>query len=656
LVFLEISIIYSNDLSTLANEALQNEASNYILLLPFLFGILLYIKRNTIRASLIAEKNRLSTRSNFLNELLGVDICLIALMIYWYGSYTFYPLEYHLISLPIFIMGITLFLSNPQTLRAIIFPITFLYFLIPIPATILYTAGGAMANLNTQISYSILKTIGLPITVSSSYGAPTVILTNTAGQTTNFSVDVACSGIYSIIAFAMFAFFLVFLLNTTITKKITVFAIGFTAFAALNLTRIITIFSAGYLFGEETALIIHAFAGFILIFIGMLLTLTISEKLLKVKLNTKPTEQTSCSKCKTNTFNSIGFCPNCGKFLGKHQLNPSKNTYAKLLLLLLFLSLAAFSIRAPTFATAQGSIEFLSSDNWQNPNNVFPHIQNYTLQFLYRDTAYEEISHQDASLMYGYFANNTSEEPIYADIGVASTLSDLHNWEVCYITLQTANGQYPLVNVLEQKTTQLINNPPIVGQFLMFDSKNNYTQVTLYWYEKAAFKIGLTVEQKYVRISLIVLTKNSANYPEIEQNLLNLGKLTAAYWEPLKTQALISLGIPAQQALLGLSVSFLIVTETTNHFTTKRKENNAQKIFNIYASAKEKIVLTAVTELSKENKQVKTIDVIKSVQNLVGKPVNPQTVLTILKTLERQGFVKQTLLISSNSPILVWKA
>jgi hypothetical protein len=101
-----------------------------------------------------------------------------------------------------------------------------------------------------------------------------------------------------------------------------------------------------------------------------------------------------------------------------------------------------------------------------------------------------------------------------------------------------------------------------VGQFLVFDSTNNYTQVTLYWYEQGAFKTGLTIEQKYVQISLIVLTNNSTNYPQIEQNLLSTSKLVAAYWEPLKTQALISLSVPTQQALLGLSVSFLVVTET----------------------------------------------------------------------------------------------
>jgi exosortase len=649
---LVVGVIYGNDLWILANEALQNEALNYVLLLPFFAAFLFYLKKDLVKASLAIEAHKKPTSGKYVNELLGIVPCIVALLVYWYGSYTFYPLEYHIATLPIFVMGVTLFLSNPKVLRMLLFPILFLFFLVPLPATFFYTAGGALANFNTQIAYTLLKALGVPITLSTSYGAPTIFLTAAAGQAVNFSVDVACSGIYSLTAFIIFAAFLAFMLTTTAAKKVLVFALGFFFFAILNLVRLIAIFSVGYLLGQEAASLLHSVAGLILIFIGMILTLLVSEKLFKIRILTKPPALPACPRCITL---QTGFCQSCGRYLNKHALLPSKITFAKLLLLLLFSSIAVISVSAPTFTTAQGQMEFLSSDNWQNATTVLPKIPNYTLSFLYRDTAYEEIAHQDASLVYGYFPGNTSENVIYTDIGVASSISNLHNWEVCLITYQTAQGQYPLVDILEQRDVQLLDNPLLIAHYLVFDSRENYIQVTLYWYEKATFKMGLSVEERYVRISLVAFTQNSTGISQLEPNLITASKIIAEAWEPLKTQALISLGIPVLQAILIGSVAFLIVTITTQYLITQRKKSYNQRIFNNFASKKEKIVLTSVSELNKETPNMKTSDIIESVQKQVGKPVNPKTVQKILETLEAEGLIKRTVVSVANAPILEWK-
>jgi len=649
-------IVYGNDFQILANEALQNEAFSHVLLLPFFAGFLFYLKKDIVKASLVLEAHKKRTSAKYVNEILGVILCLVAFLIYWYGSYTFYPLEYHLFSFPIFVMGITLFLLNSRALIALIFPILFLLFLIPLPTTILYTAGGALSSFNTQVSYTLLKALGVPITLSTSYGAPAVLLTSAAGQSVNFAVDIPCSGIYSLVAFAMFAAFLAFVSKTSVVKKLLVFVLGFAIFALLNLFRIIGIFSIGYLLGEEAALLTHSVAGLILIFIGMLLILVISDKILKIKIMTKPQEQPPCPKCTNGQHSFTGFCQNCGRFLGGgSNLLPSKTLLAKLLLLVLGCSLVVLSISAPTFATAQGSFELLSGDNWQNATSVLPEISNYTLSFLYRDTAYEEVAHQDASLVYGYFPDNTSNPAVYADIGIASSISNLHNWEVCLVSWQTAQGQYPLVNVVDSKETQLLQDPPLIAQYFVFDSSENYSQITLYWYEKATFKTGLTVEQKYVRISLIILTQDSSNYLQLEEELFTVGQIIASHLEPLKTDALISLGVPAQQSLLVACIVFLVITKAAQYLDEQRRTANNMKIFNNFASKKEKIVLDSVSELSKENSHMKTQDIIESVQKQVGKPINPRIVLKILRTLEAQGFIKRTVASINNAPVLEWK-
>jgi hypothetical protein len=411
----------------------------------------------------------------------------------------------------------------------------------------------------------------------------------------------------------------------------------------------------GYWLGEETALLIHSFAGLILIFVGMLLILGLSGKLLKIQITAKPQEQAPCPRCKSTSGNLRNFCQGCGRFLSKSKAILSRTLFLKLLLLLLGCSIAVLSIRAPTFATAQNSIELSSSGNWQNATNVFPEIPGYTLTFLYRDTEYEKIARQDASLVYGYFPVNRSSSVMYVDVGIASSISNLHSWEVCFITYQTAHGQYPLVNTLDSREIQLLQDPPLIAQYLVFESPDNYTQVTLYWYERATFQTGLTVEQKYVKISLIILTKNAGDYHQLEQELLAAGQLIASKWEPLKTQSLISLGVPAQQALLVGSAAFLVSMKFAQFSTERRRTTNNLKIFNNFASPKEKIVLETARELAKEKRYMTTSDIIESVEKRVGKTVNPKKVLSMLNTLEEYGFTKKSIISIENAPVLVWK-
>jgi exosortase/archaeosortase family protein len=656
LIMLLILIVYRADLEILVNEALQTEALSHVLLIPFFVGFLLYLKRDMVKASLALEKLRKKTKTQYLDEVIGTAFCLIAFLLYWYGSHTFYPLEYHLLSIPIFIMGITLILFNLKVLTVLIFPILFLLFLVPLPTEFMYTIGGVMANSNTQASYALLKTLGLPVTLTSSYGSPTIALTSSIGQPLSFTIDLPCSGIYSLTAFAMFAAFLALVASAPALKKIGLFVLGFFVFDILSIVRITTIISIGYWFGEEVAMLVfHTVAGLLLIFIGMLLTLFVADKILKIQIFSTTQEQIQCSQCKITLKNFENFCSNCGKFFNPFHMRISKKFWAKLFLLLLGCSIVTLSINAPTFAIAQGPIEVSSNSSWENATNVFPQIPDYRLKFLYRDENFERLARQDASLMYAYFPANTSGSTIYVDVGVANSISNLHSWEVCLITWQTAHGRYPLVSVLDSREIQLLEDVPIIARYLVFESPAEYTQVTLYWYEKATFSTGITVEQKYVRISLIILTRNSTNYQQFEDELLTFGQIIASYWEPLKIQSLVSLGVPAQQLLLALSIAFIVFTKTAQYLNELRKKANNLKIFNKFAPAEEKIILQTILDLAKEKKIMETKEINAAIKSRIKKSLQFAKLLNTLNNLKEYGFIKEDIISIRNRPRLVWK-
>jgi exosortase len=658
LIVLAVLILYWQDLSILANEALQNEATNHIILVPFLACFLIYRKRKLSRASLDIEKLKRKSSLISFSEIIGTAVCLSAFLLYWYGSYTFYPIEFHVASLILFLTGITLTLFNVKTLTALIFPILFLIFLAPPPSAITLDAGAILGNFDAQASYTLLKTLGMPVSLSSEYGPPTIVINSSSQPSMIFSVDQACSGIYSLVAFAMFAAFLVLLVRGPILRKIILIPIGFLMLPFLNIIRISLIVSIAYGFGEPIAMtIFHTYSGWLILSIGMLLLLLIAEKLLHLRIYETQSKTTSCNTCDDSSRNNEVFCADCGKLLENHQTKLDKRFWIKISTLLLATGIVALSLQAPIFAYAQGLT--LTNTAPETSTEVFPKVSDYRLNFLYRDTNFERISRTDASLTYAYFPQNVSNPTIFVLVGVGSSISNLHSWEVCLVSWQAAQGRAPMVDVFDSRDVQIMENPPITGRYFVFQYPSdeptlaNYTQVTLYWYQKALFKTGLTVEYKYTRISILILTEDSNDYPKLEQTLLNMSKLITTHWEPLKAQSLISLGIPTMQILLATTIVFAIAMQTTQYASEQRRKTTNLRVFERYGSPEEKRLYQTIKDLRQKTKATTVKNIEKELEK--AKPMKSDKLRNTLENLNRQGIIQADIVDTLGQLKLTWK-
>ena len=239
--------------------------------------------------------------------IVGVLLCATAVLAYWFGSYTFTPIEYHMLALPVLTAGLILILFNGQTLKQLAFPIAFLFFLTPPPTEILYSVGSTLSDLSAHASNALANAFGLASTISAQYGSPIITLTRPDQTIMNFSVDVACSGVYSLIGFVIFAVFIAYITRGKLWSKFAILIMGIPLIIALNIIRITSILAIGNSYGESLALqAFHAMGATVLMFIGTLILLVITEKFVK-----KPKPKQPCPVC--NPTATEDFCSNCGK-------------------------------------------------------------------------------------------------------------------------------------------------------------------------------------------------------------------------------------------------------------------------------------------------------------------------------------------------------
>mgnify|MGYP001081654615 CR=1 FL=1 len=648
--------IFYQDLTIVAVDALQSEFMSYILAIPFILIYVIYRKRKMTRAAITFEPEK-SKESFGRPEIFGALLFLIAFFLYSYGSYTFTPLEYHMAALPIFVAACILILFNTQTLRQLAFPIILLFLLVPPPTETIYALGATFSEIGSGVSCAILNLFGFGARISTVYGNPAIIIVQPNGTPLSFMVDIACSGIYSLIGFFIFALFIVYIVRGEKWKKAIMFLIGFPLMFLLNILRITIIVVLGYYYGMEIAMnVFHLLGGWILILLGTLLLLVVSEKILKIQLFRKKNINT-CSECNPTPQSQQNFCQTCGRLLRQLDVKLGKKDLFKISAIVISVILI-LSIQAPVFASAKSPVDVLTqiSAGQQPTTDILPQMNEHTLKFLFRDEAFENQSKQDAALTYAYFPSNESLDTIYAGLEIASAKSSLHRWELCLIEYAIQHGREPRVVQLDLRDVKIIENPPITARYFAFQyKKSNLTQVVLYWYEIATFSTNSTSQQKYVKISMIAYPEEAEDLQQVEDQLLVFATAIASYWHPLKTWSQITLFISQNAQYLTIIPTATLALVITLHLAAGKREKKANKKSFTKLAMQDQQVLEAISKT--QRKTVSTVNNVQSTyQRLTGKSIEKQELTQRLDTLKTLGFVKEEIANRQDEPILVWKS
>jgi len=210
-----------------------NSENNYehAKLIPLIGAVLIWAARGKLKS---AESG---------SSLWGWLFIGVGLFLFFAGARTLQA-RLALTALPFLVFGIVLYIWGRKIARILLFPIAFLLFMVPL--NFLTQATFRLQFLETGIASAVCNFIGIHVNAIG-----TVV--NATDNAFRFEVDEGCSGIRSLMAIAMLSAIYGHFTQDRLWKKLSIFAAALIFAIIGNAGRLVSIFVAARLFGQDLA-------------------------------------------------------------------------------------------------------------------------------------------------------------------------------------------------------------------------------------------------------------------------------------------------------------------------------------------------------------------------------------------------------------------
>jgi exosortase len=217
---------------------------------PFISGYFIWLKRNELADSQIKS------------EPLGLIVLIFSLAVYivsYAGGIVFFQRTMMVLSL----IGLIIYLIGKDAFKVITFPLLFLFFMVPLPISIIGLVSFPLQTYATIISERIIQFCGIPV-----YREGHMLYFTQ----TQLEVAEACSGIHSITALLMLSvIFMHMCKNGKTVKTIIVLSSVVVAFGA-NILRVSGTGILAHFFGAGVARgFLHEFSGMAVFVFGLII-------------------------------------------------------------------------------------------------------------------------------------------------------------------------------------------------------------------------------------------------------------------------------------------------------------------------------------------------------------------------------------------------
>lgn len=270
IVLVSVGVAYHFTLLTLLRELASDTPLAYLGLVPFISLIL-------VVARLLLRRPEPNIHDRHLDYIAGVPMLLAAMVMVVLLpvplSTFFWLWRIDLLSLPLFIAGITSIVFGVRAFWRLKLPIAFLLFAWPVP----YEYGiNNWIDAFTNVTVGALRHLVAAVPVAhpdESMGASFFAVTH-AGHAFSVGVSTACSGANGLVGFLLIGAAFMVVVRGGVARKVAWLAIGLTLAWCLNLLRIMLIFAAGAAWGESFAIDgLHPFIGLVTFNAGVLVML-----------------------------------------------------------------------------------------------------------------------------------------------------------------------------------------------------------------------------------------------------------------------------------------------------------------------------------------------------------------------------------------------
>ena len=200
-------------------------------LIPFIVAFLVWHARDKLKAAPIGTSKW------------GWLFIGFGLFLFFAGARTLQA-RLSLMALPFLLFGVVLYVWGRHVARILLFPIAFLFFMVPL--NFLAQATMKLQFIETGAASAICNLFGLAV-----YTVGTTI--NAANETFRFEIDEGCSGIRSLMAIAMLSAIYGHLTQDRLWKKLAIFAAAIVFAIIGNAGRLVSIMMVARFFGQDLA-------------------------------------------------------------------------------------------------------------------------------------------------------------------------------------------------------------------------------------------------------------------------------------------------------------------------------------------------------------------------------------------------------------------
>ncbi len=210
-----------------------NPETNYehAKLMPLIVAFLVWNSREKLKAAKVGSSGW------------GWVFIALGLLLFVAGARTLQA-RLALSSLPFLLFGLVLYVWGKQVARILLFPIAFLFFMVPL--NFLTQATARLQFLETGAASAICNFFGLGV-----YTVGTAV--HAVSGAFQFEVDEGCSGIRSLMAIAMLSAIYGHLTQDRIWKKVLIFVAALLFAIIGNAGRLVSIFFVARVFGQDIA-------------------------------------------------------------------------------------------------------------------------------------------------------------------------------------------------------------------------------------------------------------------------------------------------------------------------------------------------------------------------------------------------------------------